>query len=382
MPRNVFTGRPNLRVMEIRIVPYSPEHEPAAQAFNERLRARGESEFQLPDRTPEPEPLGLSIRKTHFLALENDSVRGGFLLVRYPSWLAGRELDVANSQDPLSEGIADPKYASVALRLLKGIQQHGPYVFAAGMGSAEARFARLLKGAGWTVQLVPFLFHIARVNPFLRELPALQSSGLKRAAAAVGRTGIGKAAVFALQSKSIRASFRLRGATIERVHEWGPWADTLWEDFRSSCSFCVKRDRRTLQELYRLGEDRSQAFLISRSGRPVGWVTAQNSQMAGHKHFGSMRVATILDCVAYPEAREATVLLAARSLASGGADLIITNQSYQPWIQAFRNVGFLTASSNYVFASSKSLSQAIAAVPNGRERIHFTRGDSDGRIHL
>lgn len=369
--------------MEIRIVPYSPAEAAAAQAFNERLCAGGETEFLLPAQAPEPEPDDPPIRNAYFLALEGQAVRGGFLLARFPASLAGEPVEAINCREPLSEGIVDPNYSLLALRLLKDAQKHGPYLFALGMGSEQARFSRLLKAAGWTVEPVPFLFRVVRAGRFLSEMPILRNSRPKRLLArAAAFSGAGKIAISALQASSIRAAFGLRGATIERIHEWGPWADALWEDFESSCSFCVQRDRRTLEALYRLGRDRTQAFVVKRGGKPVGWVAAQNSKMSNHKHFGNLHVATILDCVAYPEAREAAVALAARALAANGADLIVTNQSYEPWVHAFRSAGFQRARSNYVLATSKALSQAIASQPGGRERMHFTRGDSDGRIHL
>jgi hypothetical protein len=370
-------------VMEIRIVPYSPTEAAGAQAFNERLYAKGEVEFLLPRQAPEAEAEDALIRNSHFLALEGDVVRGGFMLARFPAILAGQPVEIINCREPLSEGIVDPKYSLLALRLLKDIQQRGPYMFALGMGSEQARFTRLLKAAGWTIEPVPFLFRVTRVSRFLSELRTLQNSSVRRLLGRIARlSGAGKIGVSALQAKSMGAAFRLRGATIERITEWGSWTDALWEDFRRSCSFCVKRDRATLAELYRIGKDRSQVFLIRRDDKPIGWVAALNSQMNQHKYFGNMQVATILDCIAYPGAMEAALALATRALRADGADLIVTNQSYRPWLKAFRSAGFLSSGSNYFLATSKPLTQAIASQPGGRERMHFTRGDSDGRIHL
>jgi hypothetical protein len=156
----------------------------------------------------------------------------------------------------------------------------------------------------------------------------------------------------------------------------------LWEQFRGVCSFCIKRDRATLNELYRLSEDRSLGYLVTRQGKPVGWVAAQNTRFTDHKYFGAMQVATILDCIALPEAVEGTIRLASKELARGRADLVVTNESFRPYTLAFRRAGFLSGPSNYILATSKELSAAIAAQAGGREGIHFTRGDSDGRDHL
>jgi hypothetical protein len=371
-------------LVEIRVAPYLPANASEVRAFNDRLCAQGQTEFLLPPEAPEQTPPGSQIRDSYFLALEGTVVRGGFRLVRFPAWLGfGEEIEALNCREPLSEGIINPKYSFVALKLLKEMQKQGPYLFAMGMGGGQARFARFLKGAGWTVELVPFLFRVIRVGPFLSELRLLQSSRIKRMFSRAARfTGVGKLGVSLLQAKSIIAGCRLRGATIENVTEWGTWADELWEHFRQRCSFCVKRDRVTLMHLYQIGKDRTEAFLVRREGKPVGWVAVLRSKMSGHKYFGNLQVATILDGIAYPDAMDATVTLAARRLAADGADLIVTNQQYAPWVRAFRNAGFLSAKSNYVLATSKALSEAIARQPEGRERIHFTRGDGDGRIHL
>src|ERR1035441_4844526 len=61
-------------------------------------------------------------------------------------------------------------------------------------------------------------------------------------------------------------------------------------------------------------------------------------------------------------------------------DLLISNQATRHGF-AFRRSDFLTASSNYLLATSRKFSAAIQA-GGGEERLHITRGYSDGRIHL
>lgn len=369
--------------MDIRIMPYSAEAEHAAQAFNARLRAGGELEFQLPNRLPADAAPGSAIRNANYLAMEGDVVRGGFLLASFPgSFGTGEETEVINCREPLSEGIIDPKYSLLALRLLKQMQQHGPLMFALGMGSEQARFTRLLKGAGWTIEPVPFFFRVVNVGTFLRESRPLQEGKLKIAARFAGPTGAGKLGITALQRRGVSAALRARSLTIERISEWGSWADELWDSFRWGCSFAVKRDRATLRELYNLGSDRSIGFVVRRGKYPVGWIAAQNSRFSNHKYFGAMQVATILDCAARPELRAAVLSCACRQLAKDGADLIVSNQSHRAWLEAFRSAGFLNAKSNYILATSKELSARIAQQTDGRLRMHFTRGDGDGRDHL
>lgn len=370
--------------MEIRIVPYSADAEAAAKEFNARLRAGGELEFQLPNHLPAEAPARAAIRNANFLAVEGDVVRGGFLLATFPGWFGtGESVEVINCREPLSEGIIDAKYSLLALRLLKQMQQHGPLMFALGMGSEQARFTRLLKGAGWTIEPVPFFYRVINVGRFLRELqPVQQSPKLRIAASIAGPTGAGKLGIVTLQRRGISAALRARSLQIERVSEWGEWADDLWKKFSAECSFAVKRDRATLRELYRLGDDRSIAFVLKQGTHIVGWVAAQNSRFMNHKYFGNMQVATILDAVVRADLRTAALALVTRQLASDGADLVVSNQSHQTWIEAFRSAGYLSARSNYILATSKELSNRIAQQPDGRRHMHFTRGDGDGRDHL
>jgi hypothetical protein len=369
--------------MAIEIVPYTAAGEDAAKALNQRLRAGGEFEFQLPDSMPAEVAPDALIRNSHYLAFEGDLVRGGFLLAAFPATFAnGDEITVINCREPISEGIVDSKYSLLALQLLKYMQQKGQYLFALGMGSDQARFTRLLKSAGWTIQPVPFLFRVIHAKRFVLQLKQFRSGArgiLARIAAHAGAASVG---IEALQARSIVAGWRAREFSIERVSRWGTWADELWEQFRGNCSFCVKRDRATLSELYRLGDDRSLGYVVKRGTKPVGWIAAQNTTFVDHKYFGAMQVGTILDCIALPEAIESTISLGSRELARGRADLIVTNQSFEPFVRAFKRAGFLSGPSNYILATSKALSAAIATQPGGRERMHFTRGDSDGRDHL
>ncbi len=95
-----------------------------------------------------------------------------------------------------------------------------------------------------------------------------------------------------------------------------------------------------------------------------------------------MRVATILDCATIPSEMAGIVTLATRELARSGVDLVITNQLHEDWLKAFKKAGFLQSKSNYILGLSKDLAASISRNSGGMERVHFTRGDSDGRMHL
>jgi hypothetical protein len=249
------------------------------------------------------------------------------------------------------------------------------------MGDERNPLPRLLKAAGWSVEPVPFFFRVQKPNRFLSELRLLRGNLKLRILAKLATvTGGGWLGVRALQSRGMLARMTARSYTMQRVADWGPWADLLWQRFRNNCSFGVLRDRQTLAELYPAADPRLMRFLLQQGGRPAGWAVCFNSYMNGHAIFGNLRVATILDCIAAPEHASSLIALTTTALASDGAALVISNQTHRNWLDAFRQCGFLTSKSNYLLAMSPAL--AKDANSGGSERIHVTRGDGDGRIHL
>jgi hypothetical protein len=369
--------------MDFRIEPYTDSHVAGVRAFNQRLRD-GKAAYVFSEDAPAPVPESESIRPRSFVVLEGEDVRGGFILIRYPGCFAtGEKIPVLNCRLPISEGIVNNKYSLLGLRILKHIQKQSPYIFALGMGGEQLAFPRLLRGAGWTLRPVPFLFRIVRAREFLSNLQMLQRSlGRRVFARLAGITGAGTIGAALLQGRSVLGGSSSIGLSIERVNEWGSWADDIWAQFQPLCSFSVARDRGTLEKLYPLKDGKIAAFLIRRAGRPVGWLAALDSQMHGHRYFGNMRVATILDCATIFNEMAGIVTLATRELARSGADIVITNQSHRDWVKAFKKAGFLQSKSNYILGLSKDLAVSISRNAGGMERVHFTRGDSDGRMHL
>ena len=77
-----------------------------------------------------------------------------------------------------------------------------------------------------------------------------------------------------------------------------------------------------------------------------------------------------------------TAILTDREMGAQGAALVLVNHSHAAWLEAFSSAGFLTGPSNYMLAMSKKLTESVRSAPNVEDRIHVTRGDGDGRIHL
>ena len=366
--------------MPLQIVPFTEIYRSAVEAFNRRMAAgNAASDFLLPTNPiSTPPDIGSVINWTPFVVVDGEEVRGGVLKMDQPGWLNGQEVRAINFQSPLSEGIVDPKYSMVAMQLVRFEQKQGEAVFMVGMGSQKKPLPRLLSAAGWSVRPVPFLFRVHRAGRFLQELRVLHTNTFRSVVARAARwTGAGSLGISMLQRRQVTC----HGA-VRREESWGSWADEIWDSYRESCSFAVKRDRRTLTSLYQTDDPRLQILVILRAQKPVGWAVCVNTRFANHHYFGNLQVGSILDCVAIPDAMALTAVLADQELSSAGADLVLVNQCHAEWVKTLRSSGFLAGPSNYLLAMSKRLTEAVRSVQGGDQQVHITRGDGDGRIHL
>ncbi len=369
--------------MPLEFVPLTDHYLEAARAFNQRMReAAAPTDFLLPESRSAAPHSAAQIRWTQYVAWDGDQIRGGVIEMDQPGWLGQRPVRAFNYQSELSEAIIDRKYAMVATQMLKFLERQGKLAFGVGMGSESRPLPRLLKAGGWSVRAVPFLFRVHRAGTVLRELRALNSSPvLSMVARAAAFTGIGS---LAFQLLHLRRSSP--GASIREVKGWGDWADEIWEGFRSHCSFAVQRDRRTLDDLYPKSDPRLHIFVVERGGHPVGWTVCFDTPARDHAHlrphFGRLRVGSILDCAAAPQDMRATAVLTDSELGQRGVDLVVSNQCHGLWIRNFRSAGFRSGPSNFLLATSRTLTEAVQIVPDGENRIHITRGDGDGRLGL
>ena len=163
--------------------------------------------------------------------------------------------------------------------------------------------------------------------------------------------------------------------------QWGPWADELWESYTARCSLAAVRTAGALAFFHQPSEGLVLRRFVHQN-IPCGWAAMQITQFHDNLHFGNLRVATILDLVAM-EGCEAPILEAAVQLASEhGAELIVSNQSHSAWREVFPQSGFLSGPSNFLCALSPALQAALEPLDSNHKRIHITRADGDGRIHL
>jgi hypothetical protein len=367
-------------MMPLQFVRFEQTHIPAVEAFNRRMiDGHADCDFLLPI-TPETRSAASDgpIRWTRYVVLDGDEVRGGVLGMDQSGWVNGHSVRALNFQSPLSEGIVNPRYSIVAMQMVKFMQKQSEAVFMVGMGSADRPLPKLLTALGWSVRPVPFLFRVHHAGNFLSELRLLRTSPMKRIAAQTARvTGLGAVGLAVMQRRSNPGA-----GTIRQVSAWGDWADDIWQRCRGNCSFAVQRDRQTLESLYPTSDLRTKIFFVERESKPVGWSVCFNAALENHRHFGSLRVGAILDCMAEPDSMALTATLVDREMASQDADLVVVNHSHAEWVRTFRSAGFLTGPSNYMLAISKRLTEMVRLGQRGEELMHVTRGDGDGRIHL
>lgn len=354
------------------ITRFTAEHAAAVAAFNARIRAGG-SPFQLPT-SPAPALDG-------FLALDGATVRGGYFVKHQPFLVDGSIRRVAHLQLPVSEGSVDERYSPVGVHILLHAQRCHPFLYALGMGGLDQPLPQMLSRMGWRLGLVPFFFRVVRAAPFLRNIVPLRTTPQRRLAAdLLAATGVGDALVAAWNLAHSSASLR-RTHVAESVVAFGDWADDVWQRARPTLLFAAQRDAAELDRLYPPSDPRFLRLRVLSRQSTVGWAVLLATDMRDHKQFGSMRVGTVVDCLAVPGHERAVVHAATRDLARRGVAVIITNQQHAAWTAAFSRAGYVRAPSNYAFGASKKLAAALASDP-ACARVHMTRGDGSGPIHL
>jgi hypothetical protein len=361
----------------------------AAQALNARLDKGGvDREYQLPAQPVSALPAHARLDAIHeqfFLAVEDGMVRGGYAIKRQQFMVGGRPTELAFYYAPVSEGIVDRAHAAVGAMLLRHALEAQPLLFALGMGGFERPLPRMLKALGWSMCPVPFSFRICHPARVLRGLPALRTTRSKRLLADLAAlSGAGWLGVHAVQAaRAARSATVTETAACSRiVDSFSRWADDIWEAAQGRSVMIAVRDRTVLNALYPPEVERFIRIEVEQGGSTLGWAVLLDTRMRGDKHFGSLRVGTIVDCLALPGMEHIVVQAATRLLERRGVDLIVSNQAHADWTAGLAAAGFLQGPSNFVFAASKQLSALLAPFEQHRGQLHLNRGDGDGPIHL
>jgi hypothetical protein len=330
-----------------------------------------------------PRPAGKGPFQEQFVALdERGIVRGGYILKHQWFVVEGRECCIADYQLPISEGIADRRFAAVALRLLEDALAKQPLLFGLGMGGYHVPIARFLDAAGWRTGTVPFLFRVIHPRAFLSNIALPNMSRLGRAALGLAAaTGLGGLAVRLRQA--LGGSCRPpRAVACEHVEAFDDWADAVWHRAKDGYGLVAVRDREVLEVLYPRHQRRFLRLKVTRDKAPIGWAVLLDTQMSGHKFFGRMRVGSVVDCLARPEDAADVAACAGRVLEDAGVDLIVSNQAHAAWCGALKRCGFLGGPSNFLFTAAPKLACQVEPFAGKLATFHLNRGDGDGPINL
>jgi hypothetical protein len=356
---------------------------PAVRAFNQRLAAGGIApEFHFPEsHIPHwlPKTDSQHIYQEYYLAVDDQFVRGGFILKYQEFWLGGEMRSLAYYHLPVSEGIVNKKYAGIGVHMLRSAMKMQPMLFALGMGGFDRPLPTMLKAMRWEMAIVPFYFKVNHPSRFLREISPLRSSPARRAAAGLAAvTGAGWLGIKALHWMRSRATPQ---TSVEVINSFGSWADDLWQQCSSQYALIGNRDRATLNILYAGGKN-FVCLKVACANRVAGWAVVLDTQMRKNKYFANLRVGSIADCLATPKDAPAVVVAATRALQERGVDLVIANHSHFAWRQAFRSAGFLEGPSNFIFAASPAFAEKLHPFDRNQPQVYLNRGDGDGPVNL
>jgi hypothetical protein len=370
--------------MPIRFDEYTTHHVEAVKAFNRRVSGTLDSELAFPENPVDhwlPKGGHPDIYQEAFLALEGEIMRGGYFLKHQPFSIHGEIHPVACYRLPVSEGVVNRSYASLGLQMMRDALARQPLLFSLGMGSLGHPLARMQKAAGWGQYAVPFRFRVIHGGRFLRQIAPLRTTAARQvlldAAALTGAGSLGFMAMRLLRRPRLPS-----GISVERVKDFGTWADELWDRCRNRYSLIAVRNRDIANTLYPAGDGRFIRWRVSTGERLLGWAVCLDTAMHRHKQFGDMRVATIVDGLADPDDAGIVLAAVARELERSGADMVISNQMHAAWAQGLQAAGFFNGPSNYIFSASKELTKLLAPFEKRVLEGHINRGDGDGPIHL
>lgn len=381
--------------MAIQILPYTEELSESVADFNRRV-ASANLTFSVPA-TPSsdwlPKVPNRTIHREIFLALEEQRVRGAYTLKLQDFLCDGVVKTVGSCQMPISEGIVDKRYALVGLQIMQDALRREPLAYDLGIGSFDASIARVHKAMGWKFRAIPFFFRIQNGFAFAREIRYLRKSALRAAVLDFAAyTGIawGGAKVIHALSRLIHTLRNPQLARFSRSYDvfaesfstFGPWADDVWAQCRNHYSITAVRTAEILNILYPADNERFIRIRVLRRDRTIGWAVLLCTRMADSKYFGNMVVGSVVDCLAIPGEESAVMEEATRILKRRGVDLIVTNQSHFEWREACLMAGLIEGPSNYILGVSKAFANLMNECDPEGDRLHITRGDGDGPIHL
>ena len=287
----------------IQIQPFNEALVDAMRDFNRRLAAGG-----VPYRLPEsptlkwlPKVDGREMFQECYVAVENGvTVRGGYILKRQSFMVEGVRRSVACYRIPLSEGLIDLRYGAVGVRLLSDALKREPLLYVLGIGSMHERLSRMLTALSWRLNPVPFYFKVVRPFRVARHLTYIRTNIFRRVA--LDAAAFSGGAWLASQIVSGRGRPAVRGVVTTVEPAFGSWADEVWYECQHRYPIIGDRSRQALDVLYPADDHRFIRVKVDSGGDTIGWALLIATDMRDNKYLGNLRVGTIVDCLAVPDA--------------------------------------------------------------------------------
>lgn len=375
--------------MSIQFEEFTDHHIPLVKEFNQRLFEHTR-EFHFPESPVSswlPYQEGKPVYERLFVGLENGVMRGGYVLKFQDFFMNGDKKVIIDLRLPISEGIVNPKYTMMGVLVLKDAIKRFPLQYVLGMGGWQQPITKLVKASKWCLKEVPFYFRIFHPYAFLRKNAFLRKSFKKRflldILAYTGLGFVGIHSVFAFKKIQYNTTLnKNQNYEYEELTEWGDWVDEIWEEGSRNYVLSAVRNREMLEILYPLSNPRFRMLCITRNGKKIGWAVVLVTSMKNHKQFGSLRVGTLVDCFAIPNEETCVADCVTNFIQKENADIAITNQFHQSWVQAMVVNGYLQGPSNFIFGVSPEMVKLLTPLETTNHQIHMNRGDGDGPIHL
>ena len=148
------------------------------------------------------------------------------------------------------------------------------YLFALGMGGLNTNFPKTLKAFGWELSLVPFYFKIINTKNFIAHIQYLRKNKiLKNLLLLVYKMGL--ISTFLRIHKIIFMKRKNNNLQIEVAHDFGKWANNIWEKSKNNYALLAIRDAKTLNILYPQS-DRRFIILKMIDNKKYYWMVCTN----------------------------------------------------------------------------------------------------------
>ncbi len=347
--------------------------------FNKELNNHGFN-FNLPQYNESLSNENNFIFERRFILTENSNViRAGYNL-KYQWFKVNDEIiQLGYYYNPVTAGLFNKKYNVCGILLLNDANKKKHDLFSLGMGGYSEPLPKLLKAMSWKLEKVPFFFKVIHPYIFLKNFKYLKNTKLKSIVVEILTiSGLGWLGIKFISFFHYIFNFskKKKELDVEEIKVIDRNFDELWEKVKDLSSFIAVRNSKYLNELY--SSERFIKLKFFHNNKLVGWSVALCTKLNNHKQFGNMQLGSIIDCLSLKNYEFEIINKTTEILKEKGSNLIVSNQTHVFWQNAFKKNIFIRGISNFIFASSKSLSNKIKT----NKFMHITRGDGDGPINL